>query len=216
MHRRDAVVALTALSLAPVLPVAVAPAVAQDTALPSTPEEAAMVTDDDLVLGDADAPVTIIAYESLTCSYCASFHADTLPALKQHYIDTGKARLVFRDFPLDPVSLRAAMLVRCADPDRAFGLLEVLFRSQSSWARSSDPVQALGKVGQMAGIDQATFKRCMADETVMNGVLTRRLVGSKQFSVQSTPTFIINGGEATLVGAKPFADFDKTLKPLVD
>ena len=105
------------------------------------------------VLGDPAAPVEIVAYESLTCPHCAAFHAETYDALKERYIDTGKVRFVYRDFPLDGTALRASMLARCTAPEQYFGMLEILFRSQQNWARSHDAVGALSQIGRMAGCE---------------------------------------------------------------
>src|SRR4051794_18873459 len=95
-------------------------------------------TAEDTVLGRADAPVTIIEYASLTCPHCARFHAATLPRLRQEWIDAGKARLVFRDFPLDKLALVAAMMARCADKAVYFDLLGELFARQDEWSRADD------------------------------------------------------------------------------
>src|SRR5712672_1410926 len=89
----------------------------------------------DRVLGKADAPITIIEYASLTCPHCAHFEVDVLPKLKAKWIDTGKAKLVLRDFPLDEPALRAAMVARCAPPERFFGFIDALFQGQNAWAR---------------------------------------------------------------------------------
>src|SRR6185312_15839778 len=113
---------------------------AADQAPPPTPQ--------DHVLGKADAPITITEYASLTCPHCAEFDRDTLPKIKKNWIDTGKAKLVYRDFPLDQLALRAAMLARCAPPDRYFAFINTLFQSQDTWARSSDPEQALERIGR--------------------------------------------------------------------
>src|SRR5689334_24538334 len=96
--------------------------------------ETPSVTPQDHVLGKAEAPVTIFEYASLTCPHCAAFDQETLPKIKENWIDTGKAKLVFRDYPLDQAALKAAMLARCAPPDRFYGFIDVLFQSQTSWA----------------------------------------------------------------------------------
>jgi protein-disulfide isomerase len=168
---------------------------------------------DEMVLGDAGAPITIIEYASLTCGHCARFHADTLPDLKAAYIETGKARLVYRDFPLGELATQAAMLAHCAGKDRYFGFLEMLFRSQSTWATDEQPLQALARTSRMGGLGAKDFERCLADQAVAKTVLTRRLEGQRAFGIQSTPTFIINGRKYT--GAMPFEEFDSILRPLL-
>ncbi|MFQ5784037.1 MAG: DsbA family protein [Alphaproteobacteria bacterium] len=167
----------------------------------------------EMVLGVADAPVTIIEYASLTCPHCASFHSDTLPLIKERYIDTGKARLVFRDFPFDRPGLLAAAMARCAGPERFFGFLEVLFRSQKSWSRATKPTEALVRIGRLGGLSRETVDACFADKALLQSVLKSRLDGAKKFNINSTPSFIINGEK--LVGAQPFERFEKILNRLL-
>lgn len=169
----------------------------------------------EMVLGQEDAPITIVAYESLTCPHCASFHAQTLPDLKKNYIDPGKAKLIMRGFPFENVSLSAHMMARCAGKDRYFGLLEVLFRSQKTWAGSNDPIGELRKIGRLGGLDDQAFDACLANEDLKRFIVKRMEDGNKQFSVDSTPTFVING-EQKIVGAQPYEAFDKILSPLVN
>ena len=104
----------------------------------------------DLVLGKADAPVTIVEYASMTCPHCANFHKTTYPALKTKYIDTGKVRFIFREFPLDEVAVAASMLARCAGGEKSMALIDVLFASQDRWA-VRDPLPALMQIARQAG-----------------------------------------------------------------
>lgn len=170
----------------------------------------------DRVLGNPDAPVTIIEYASLTCPHCASFHAGTLPELKKRYVDTGKAKLIFRDFPLDAVALRASMLARCAPAERYYGVLDVLFRSQDGWSRAQDPLQALAQTGRLAGVGQQEFEACMANQDLLNGVVNIRLEGERRFKVESTPTFVIRRGdrEERIGGAQPIERFAEAIDRL--
>jgi protein-disulfide isomerase len=181
-----------------------APAVAFD------PVAASKLSSDDRLLGNPDAPVTIIEYASLTCPHCAAFEAETLPEIKKQWIDTGKAKLVFRDFPLDGSAIKASLLARCAPPDRFYGLLEKLFSLQLTWAREGDPTEALGRIAKDGGIDDDTFRSCMKDDAMQNKILASRLQGEKEFGVNSTPTFFINGTK--LVGAQSYEKFDEALK----
>ena len=102
------------------------------------------------ILGNPDAPVTIIEYASLTCPHCAQFHTEVLPELKERYIDPGKVRLIYRDFPLDQMALAAAALAHCAGPERYFSMLDVLFETQSNWAQADDPITAIKRLGKLA------------------------------------------------------------------
>ncbi|MDP6389239.1 MAG: DsbA family protein [Alphaproteobacteria bacterium] len=166
------------------------------------------------ILGDPKAPVTIIEYSSLTCPHCQSFHADTLPEIKKNYIDTGKVRLVMRDFPFDQVSLRAAMMARCARPSMYFKFIEVLFKQQKQWSESNDPSAALARIGKLGGMSQADFDACMKNNDLIDGILKVRLEAQQKFQVDSTPTFIIDD-DNKIVGAHPYEVFDKVLKKKV-
>jgi len=168
----------------------------------------------DKVLGSPDAPIEIIAYESMTCSHCASFHQDTWPEIKEKYIDTGKARFILRDFPFDAIGLRAAMMARCTGNERYYGVVGILFKSQDQWARAKDPMTALAGIGRLAGLNSADFDACMANEALMDGVLNGRQAAQRDFDVSSTPTFIINGTK--VVGALPFEEFDKVMAPMAE
>ena len=158
-----------------------------------------------MVLGDPKAPIKIVEYASLTCSHCATFHNDVFPRIKADYIDTGKARLVYRDFPLDRVALQAAVIARCGGADGFFGFVEVLFRTQKSWARSNDPIDALARIGRLGGLKREAIDACLADKTLVDSILAVRLHGEKEFGIGSTPTFIINGEK--VVGARSYEHF---------
>lgn len=166
----------------------------------------------DMVMGKADAPVTIIEYASLTCPHCANFHVTTLPRLKSEYVDRGLVRFIYRDFPLDRLALTAALLPHCAGPSRYFGMLEVLFRQQMSWARASDPVQALSSLARLGGMSNDAIQACLADQQIMNQVLATSLQGEREFQIRSTPSLVING--KTHTGALTFEELDKVLRPL--
>ena len=150
------------------------------------------VTPKDRVLGQTDAPITIVEYASMTCPHCAHFANDVLPELKQKWIDTGKAKLVMRPFPLDQVALRAETLARCLPPDRYYPMIETLFKTQEKWAlrrigapRWSGP---RGLPGSAARIDACLGNKGLEDEAVQS-----RLTASTQLDVTGTPTFFING-----------------------
>ena len=193
------------------LPVQTAPVqVAQAATLPPVADLLAY-----RVLGDPNAPVTILDYSSMTCPHCATFHTETLPKIKEKYIDTGKAKLVFRDFPFDQAALRASMLARCAPPERYYPLLDVLFKSQAQWSRASDPAKALAQYGKLAGMSQATIDACMASQPLADGILQSRLVGADKYKVEATPTFVLNEGAATIGGAQSFETFAAAIDKLI-
>ena len=168
---------------------------------------------DETIFGDPDAPVTIIEYASLTCPHCAAFHNDTLPELEAAYLDTGKVRLVYRDFPLDRSAVFATVMVRCADPSRAEGYIEVLYKMQESWATAANPVEALARIGRLGGLSQERFEACLSDQSLIDSILNSRLEATRQFGVNVTPSFIING--KTYTGAMSFEQFESILRPLL-
>jgi protein-disulfide isomerase len=167
----------------------------------------------DKVLGDRAAPITIIEYSSLTCPHCASFHTATLPQIKTAYIDPGKAKLVYRDFPLNAAATSAAMVARCSG-DRFFDLIDLLYRTQSSWASSSDMKSALKGIASQAGLSSAVVDTCLADADLRNGIVSIQNAGQAKYGVGATPTFIFNE-QQTLEGAWPFSKFDEILKALL-
>src|SRR5215471_14450753 len=144
---------------------------------------------DDRILGKPDAPITIIEYASLTCPHCAHFANDVLPELKAKWIDTGKVKLVLRDFPLDEPALRAAMVARCAPPEKFYGFVDTFFKAQEEWAVARDPKAALQRLAQLGGMSKKDFEACLANKDAENKIVESRLVASQQLNVDSTPTF---------------------------
>ena len=165
---------------------------------------------DDMVLGSPDAKVTIVEYASLTCSHCMRFHSETLPKIKSEFIDTGKVKMVFRDFPFDEAGLRAAMMARCGGKEKFYGYIDVLFKSMDQWAREQDWKAALARIGKLGGMSQETFDKCLADKTLETAILNKRLEGAQKFGIDSTPTFFINGEK--VAGAYPFDHYAQIIK----
>ena len=168
---------------------------------------------DDRILGPADAPITIIEYSSLTCPHCATLHREALPEIEETWIAEGRARLVFRHFPLDALALRAAAVADCIEGERFFGFLDLLFESQERWAKSKEPLKALGQMARLAGMSQEKFESCVGDEAQMDRILERRQDGIRTYDVKSTPTLIINGRKVE--GARDFDHFEKIFKEIV-
>ena len=167
----------------------------------------------DRVLGDPKAPVTLEEYASLTCPHCAAFHKDVLPVLKKDYIDTGKVKLVYRDYPLDRLALAATMMARCAPKERYFGLLETLMRTQESWARSPDPNAALQRLGQVAGLSKESFDACMNDKEVFDGIMAIRAEYDEKVKITGTPTFVLDGRKLNIANSAD--EFRKVLDAAV-
>ncbi|NIY76547.1 DsbA family protein [Thalassospira sp. HF15] len=166
------------------------------------------------VMGDADAPVTMIEYASLTCPHCASFHTEVLPEIKEKLIDTGKLKLIFRDYPLDGVALRAAAIAQCAGEDRYFGVLGMLFKSQMTWARSEDPIGSIKEVVRFAGMTGDAVDACMADQELIDGIVGSRMTGEQEHKVNSTPSFILDGD--LIAGSREAEFFIDKVEDLID
>ena len=159
------------------------------------------------VLGDPKAPITFIEYAMLTCSHCAEFHNKVLPDLKKQYIDTGKLKIVFRDYPFDEIALRAAMAARCVPEDKFFDYVSVLFQQQNIWSRSEQPLLQLKQLAAFAGLSPSVFEACQADQKLMDHLLKVRVDASEKFQIDSTPTFIVEGTSERLLGAQSVEQF---------
>jgi protein-disulfide isomerase len=143
-------------------------------------------------VGSATAPVTIIEYASMTCPHCAQFHETVYPELKKTYIDTGKVRFIFREFPLDPLAAAGFMLARCGDKDKYFPMIETLFAQQKDWVVQK-PLEPLLAIAKQAGFTQESFDKCLANQKVLDGIEEVRTRAAQKFQVTSTPTFFVNG-----------------------
>ncbi len=183
-------------------------------AVAATADKAALmgVLPTDHVLGDPKAPVTIIEYASLTCSHCAHFHTQILPDLKKKWIDTGKVKLVYRDFPLDQIAVKAAQIAECVGNDKYFGVLDIIFRGQPQWATGADPIAELAKPLRIAGLGEAEIKSCLANDAMLNAVLNDYRSG-ETLGVNATPTLFIGG--QLYRGSRSVEDIDAALVKLV-
>jgi protein-disulfide isomerase len=165
----------------------------------------------DHVLGDPNAPITLIEYASFTCPHCAHFSVAILPEVKKKWVDTGKVKLIYRDFPLDQTALKAAQLAECAGKDKYFGVIDMIFETQPKWATASDPMAELGKSLRIAGMGESEVKACLANDAVANGVVADYR-GGETLGVNSTPTLFINGQE--FKGARSVEEMDATFSKL--
>jgi len=172
------------------------------------------VTAQDRIMGKADAPVTLIEYASLTCPHCAAFEKENLPQIRKEWIDTGKVKLIYRDFPLDRNALLASTIARCAPPDRYFAFIESFFDDQAHWVLAQDPIDALKRIVRIGGMDSAAVDKCLADTKLQEAIVAGEAQAKDDYGVESTPTFFIigaNGVSTRLVGDLPYADFAKAL-----
>lgn len=153
----------------------------------------------EMTLGPDTAKVTVIEYASATCPHCAAFHNETFEALKKEYIDTGKIKFVFREFPHQDAALAAFMLARCAPKEKYFPLIDVFFATQPEWTQN--PLEGLNKIAQQAGFTKESFDACMKNEAVAKDILAVRSK-AEGFGVTGIPTFFVNGerfeGETTI------------------
>ncbi len=165
------------------------------------------------VLGEANAPVTIVEYASLSCSHCREFHEKTLPELKTRYIDTGKVRLIFRDFPLDNFAMAGAMIARCGGEGKYFPIVDAFFKGQSSITNDTDIFKWLENFGKQVGLTTESFEACLSNRELQDNLTSVRETASQKFGVNSTPTFFING--KIVRGALTIEEFEKEIEPLL-
>jgi protein-disulfide isomerase len=164
---------------------------------------------DDQVIGEASAPVTVIEYASLTCPHCGRWEKDVFPKVRSEFVEKGKVRFVFRDFPLDRSALKAAQLAHCTGDARFWGFLEVEFANQAVWATHGDPTDELVKMAKLGGVPEEKARACMNDDKLAEAITTSQ-AGGTDAGVNSTPTFFING--KSYVGEIPYDEFVKDLK----
>jgi protein-disulfide isomerase len=146
----------------------------------------------DVVLGSDKAPVTVIEYASMTCPHCAHFSMTTFPELQKRYIDTGKIRFIFREFPLDALAAAGFMLARCAGKDKFIPVIEALFAKQPEWM-VKEPIAPLREIAKQFGFTQQSFDTCLANQKVLDDIQEVRDRAAGKLGVNSTPTFFING-----------------------
>ena len=169
----------------------------------------------DMALGPADATVTITEYASMTCPHCAAFDTAVFPKIKSEYIDTGKVRYVFREFPLDVKAAAGSMLARCIakdDSGKYFAVVDLLFKQQNDWAMKNT-AETLGRIGKQAGLSQQAVEACLKDQALLDKIAADQKYASEVLKVDSTPTFFINGEK--IKGEASFEAFDKVIKPLL-
>ena len=167
-----------------------------------------------IISGNKNAKISIIAYESLTCSHCADFHNDVYPQLKKEYIDTGLAKIEFRHFPLDIAALNASKISQCSD-DQSLEILENLYLNQQDWVKGNTVNEInnnLKKLIEKKGF-KINFEKCINDKEIEDFVLNDRIEGAKNFKVNATPTIIINGKK--FEKSLNFKNLKKSLEKLI-
>ena len=164
----------------------------------------------EMAIGTDSAPITVIEYASMTCPHCAHFSETTFPELKKRYIDTGKVRFLFREFPLDRLAFAGFLLARCVPPDKYFPMIETLFAQQRDWVVQS-PLQPMRAIAKQAGVSQEAFDACLEDRKLIEGIEKVRSQAADKFGVNSTPTFFVNGKR--LPGALSIEEMEKEFAP---
>jgi protein-disulfide isomerase len=169
----------------------------------------------DMALGPANAAVTITEYASMTCPHCAAFTEKVFPKIKSEYIDSGKIRFVFREFPLDIKAAAGSMLARCVAKDDAgkyFAVVDMLFRQQDSWVLKNT-TETLIRIGKQAGLSQQQVEDCLKDQALLDKIAADQKYANEVLKVNSTPTFFLNG--EMMKGEQSFEEFDKRIKSLL-
>jgi protein-disulfide isomerase len=169
----------------------------------------------DMALGPANAPITITEFASMTCPHCAAFNADVFPKIKAAYIDTGKIRYIFREFPLDIKAAAGSMLSRCIAKDDAgkyFAVTDMLFKQQGDWV-TKNTTETLTRIGKQAGLSQQAVDDCLKDQTLLDKIVADQKFANEVLKVNSTPTFFLNG--EMIKGETSFEEFDKRIKALL-
>jgi len=168
-----------------------------------------------MALGPADAKVVITEFASMTCPHCAAFNAAVFPKLKEEYIDTGKIRYVFREFPLDIKAAAGSMLSRCIakdDPAKYFAVTDLLFRSQNDWV-VKNTTETLMRIGKQAGLSQEAIEVCLKDQGLLDKIAADQKYAAEVLKVDSTPTFFINGEK--IKGEASIQEFEKRIDTLL-
>jgi len=178
-------------------------------------ESALDITEKDFVIGNEDAKITIIEYASLSCSHCADFHVNTLETLKKEYIDTGKVRMVFRDYPFNYPALLGSMVLRCIPENYRYDYMNALFKLQPDWVnkKNKKTIQELYKIMQSGGMTKEEYDACIYNTELENEILEGVMEAQNQFNIKSTPSFIINGN--LIEGNKSIKEFRQIIDKIL-
>ena len=169
-----------------------------------------------VVLGADNAPVKIKIFSSLTCPYCANFHIKIIPKIKKNYVESGKVQLIFIDFPLDEVAFNASKLLYCLDQKKQITFLDKIYENQSQWTSGSNLNEInnnLKEIVKILGISSIEFDKCINDDIIGDKILNSRIDGQEKYSINSTPTIIIN--EKKLEDSVSFKNISKKIEKLI-
>ena len=169
-----------------------------------------------VAIGSYDAMVKIKIFSSLTCPHCAYFHIKVVPEIKKKYVESGKVQLIFIDFPLDQAAFNASKLLHCLDEKKQIVFLDTIYETQNVWTNGSsidDINKNLKKIVKNLGISSVQFDKCLIDEVISDKILNDRIEANKKYSINSTPTIIIN--EKKLEGSVSFKNIKKKIEKLI-
>ena len=167
-------------------------------------------------IGPNNADVKVKIFSSFTCPHCANFHINVVPELKKKYVESGKVQLIFIDFPLDLAAFNASKLLHCVDKKKQINYLDIIYQKQSEWTSGTninDINSNLKKIVKNLGISSSQFDRCLIDEAISDKILNDRIDGNKKYSIDSTPTIVIN--EKKLEGSADFKNIKKEIEKLI-
>ena len=164
-------------------------------------------------LGREDAPIQVIEFFSMTCSHCASFHKNTFPQIKTQLIDQGVVRFEMRAFPLDGLALRAHAMARAVATEKYYPMVAMLLEKQDVWAGAEDPIDALRKLGRLAGVSSAEFDTIMRNRPLLESIVEKRQEALRQWEVQATPSFVINN-QTVISGSLSFDEFAEKINAI--
>ena len=178
-------------------------------------QNALKIKENDFFIGLNEAPVTIIEYASLSCSHCAKFHNDTLDVLKSEYVDTGKVKLIFRDFPFNYPALLGSMVLRCVPENVRYDYMNALFELQPTWVNreNAKTIQELYKIMQSGGMTKEQYETCIFDVELEKQILEGVMEAQEEFNIKSTPSFIING--SLVEGNKSIKEFRQIIDKIL-
>ena len=169
-----------------------------------------------IVLGSDKAPVKIKIFSSFTCPHCANFHFKVIPEIKREYVDRGKVQLIFIDFPLDQAAFNASKLLHCVDKNKQINFMDTIYKNQNKWTagKNIDEINNnLKNIVKDLGVNSTGFDNCLNNETIADKILNERINGHKKYSIESTPTIVIN--EKKLDGSVNFKNIEKKIKKII-
>lgn len=168
-----------------------------------------------LSVGAADAPITLLEFSSLSCPHCATFHSTSLAPIKKDYVDTGKVKIIFMDFPLNRQALDATLLMRCVDTNNRYDFMNMLFEQQNQWAFDADHRDKLVQYATLLGMTRNQAESCMNDVDKERDLLTNMKMASDRYGITSTPSFVVLPGEQKVAGAQPYGAFSQIFESIL-